>query len=453
MAAGTTPRRALLAAPLLALPAAARAQAGFPARPLRLVIPFTPAGTTDLTGRLAAERLAARLGQPVVVENRPGAGGNVGAEAVARAEPDGHTLLLTTIGTGAINFAVYGDRMPYRPQDLAAVGLLTRVPNVLMVPPALPARSVAELVALAGQRRGGLTYGTAGIGSSPHICMELFGLQTRAPLTHVPFRGSAPMLTELMAGRVEVGMDNIPSALPFLRDGTLRALATTGAARSAVLPDAPTMQEAGIAGFEATAWFGLLAPAATPRPVVARLGREVDAVARDPAFRARMAELGADPPGLAPRLGQPVAVENRPGATGNIAAEAVARAEPDGYVLHATNVGTASINYTLFGPRMPVKPEDFAELGLLMQVPNVLFVHPAVPARTLAEFVALAKARPGAMNYGSAGSGGSPHMTMELFKHLAGIGIAHVPFRGAGPMLVEAVAGRLEAGSDNMPSC
>ncbi|TCZ58574.1 Bug family tripartite tricarboxylate transporter substrate binding protein [Roseicella aquatilis] len=294
-------RRALLAAPLLALPAFAGAEeAPWPSRPLRLVIPFTPAGTTDLTGRLAAERLSARLGQPVVVENRPGAGGNVGAEHVARAEPDGHTLLLTTIGTGAINFAVYGDRMPYKPAELAAVGLLTRVPNVLMVPPGLPVKTVAELVALAKGRPGGLIYGTAGIGSSPHVCTELFGLMTGLTLTHVPYRGSAPMLTELMAGRVELGMDNIPSALPFIRDGRLRALATTGAARSGVLPDVPTLDEAGVAGFEATAWFGILAPAGLPAPVLARLGREVDAVAQDPAFRARMGELGADLPRLTP---------------------------------------------------------------------------------------------------------------------------------------------------------
>ncbi|MCO6414934.1 tripartite tricarboxylate transporter substrate binding protein [Siccirubricoccus sp. KC 17139] len=295
-------RRPLLAA-LLAAPAMARAQEGWPQRPLRLVIPFTPAGTTDLTGRLAAEALGPRLGQPAVVENRPGAGGNVGGEFVARAEPDGYTLLLTTIGTGAINFAVYGDRMPYKPQDLAAVGMLIRVPNVLLVPPDSPAKTVAELVALARTRPGGLNYGTAGIGSSPHVCGELFKMMTGAPLTHVPYRGSAPMLTELMAGRVDVGMDNIPSALAFVKDGKLRALATTGAARSPVLPDAPTLDEAGVKGFEATAWFGILAPAATPAPVLQRLGREVDAVARDPAFRTRMAALGGEKPALTPEGG------------------------------------------------------------------------------------------------------------------------------------------------------
>ena len=278
----------------------AESQAAWPNRPIRLVIPFTPAGTTDLVGRLAAERLSARLGSQVVVENRPGAGGNVGGEAVARAEPDGYTLLLTTIGTGAINFAVYGDKMPYKPADLAAVGLLVRVPNVLMAANGLPVRSVADLVALTKTRPGGLNYGSAGIGSSPHVCTELFNIMTGARMTHVPYRGSAPMLTELMAERVEVGMDNIPSSLAFIKDGKLRALGTTGATRSAVLPDVPTLDEAGVEGFEATAWFGILAPASTPRSVVERLGGEVDAVARDPAFRGRMGPVGAELPALTP---------------------------------------------------------------------------------------------------------------------------------------------------------
>jgi tripartite-type tricarboxylate transporter receptor subunit TctC len=294
-------RRGLLSAGAL-LAAPAMAQEGLPNRPIRLVIPFTPAGTTDLTGRLGAEQLGRRLGQPVVVENRAGAGGNVGAEFVARAEPDGYTLLLTTIGTGAINFAVYGDKMPYKPADLAAVGLFMRVPNVLMVPPAVAVRDVAGLVAQAkAQARtgaGGLNYGTAGIGSSPHVCMELFGLMTGAALTHVPYRGSAPMITELMAGRVDVGMDNIPSSLPFIRDGKLRAIATTGARRSAVLPEVPTLDEAGLRGFEATAWFGILAPAGTPRAVIETLGWAVDATARDAGFRARMGVLGAELPAL-----------------------------------------------------------------------------------------------------------------------------------------------------------
>ena len=296
-------RRTILtagAAGLIAAPRVLRAQGAWPNRPVRLVIPFTPAGTTDLVGRMAAEVLGPRLGQQIVVENRPGAGGNVAGEFVARSEPDGYTLLLTTIGTGAINFAVYGDRMPYKPEDLAAIGLLIRVPNVLLTANDLPVRTVSELVALSKQRSGGLNYGTAGIGSSPHVCGELFKLMTGAEMTHVPYRGSAPMLTELIAARVDAGMDNIPSALGFVRDGKIRAIATTGARRSSVLPDVPTLDEAGVKGFEATAWFGVLAPAATPSAVVARLGREVDAVARDPAFRKRMEELGADLPRLTP---------------------------------------------------------------------------------------------------------------------------------------------------------
>lgn len=287
-------RRALLALPLAA---PALAQSG---RPLRLIVPFTPAGTTDLVARLAGERLAPLLGTQVVVENRPGAGGNLGAEHVARSEPDGLTLLLTTIGTGAINFSVFGDRMPYKPEDLAAVGLLTRVPNVLLAANTLPAADIAAVIAASKATAGGLTYGSAGVATSPHICMELFAQRTGAVLTHVPFRGSGPMLTELVAGRVELGMDNIPSALPFIRDGRMRALATTGAQRSNVLPETPTLHEAGVTDFEATAWFGLLAPAATPAAVVARLGVATDVVARDPAVRARLAELGADPPGLTP---------------------------------------------------------------------------------------------------------------------------------------------------------
>ena len=294
-------RRALLAAvpAALAAPRLAWAQ-GFPSRPIRIVIPFTPAGTTDLVGRLTAEMLGRRLNHQVVVDNRPGASGNVGAEYVARGEADGHTLLLTTIGTGAINFAVFRDRMPYKPEDLAAVGLMTRVPNVLMAANNTTIRSVTDLVREARARPGAINYGTAGIATSPHVVVEQLRLATNIELTHVPYRGSAPMLTEMVAERIEVGMDNIPSALTFIRDGKIRAIATTGAQRNASLPDVPTVAEQGLPGFEATAWFGVLAPAATPAPVVQRLGTELNAIALDPAFRQRMAALGADPPALTP---------------------------------------------------------------------------------------------------------------------------------------------------------
>jgi tripartite-type tricarboxylate transporter receptor subunit TctC len=280
-----------------------RAQGAWsPTRPLRLVIPFPPGGTTDLIGRMVAERLSPRVGQPVVVENRPGAGGNLAGEAVARAEPDGHTLLFTSIGTGAINYTVYGARMPWKPEDMAGIGLLTRMPNVLMVANRMPVTDMAQFLDFARSRQGEITYGTAGIGSSPHVCMELLSQMTGIQLVHVPFRGSGPMLTELMAGRVDCGMDNIPSALNFIRENQVRALGMSGASRASVAPNVPVIADS-LPGFEATAWFGVQTSARSPRGAVERLGVEIDAIARDPAFRARLAEFGADGPGLTPEGG------------------------------------------------------------------------------------------------------------------------------------------------------
>lgn len=296
-------RRGLLAAGALMAPTmGAHAQAWAPTRPLRLVIPFPPGGTTDLVGRMVAERLSGPLGQPVIVENRPGAGGNIAGDGVVRAEPDGGTLFFSTIGTGAMNYAVYGARMPWRPEEMAAVGLVTRVPNVLMVANRLPVRTMTEFLDFARRRQGEITYGTAGIGSSPHVCMELLGQLTGIRFVHVPFRGSGPMLVELMAERVDCGMDNIPSSLAFIRDNRLRAIGMSSAARSAVVPDVPLIAET-IPGFEATAWFGVQTSARVPRHIIARLGAEVDTIVRDPAFVARLKEFGAEGPGLTPEGG------------------------------------------------------------------------------------------------------------------------------------------------------
>jgi len=304
----TAPRRAVLAAALFA-PALARAEVWAPSRPVRLVIPFPPGGTTDMVGRMVAERLTPRLGQPVVVENRPGAGGNLAGEVVARAEPDGGTLFFTSIGTGAINYSVYGPRMPWKPEDMAAVGLVTRMPNVLMVANRMPMQTMAQFLDFARGRQGEITYGTAGIGSSPHVCMELLSQITGIRLVHVPFRGSGPMLTELMAQRIDCGMDNIPSALPFIRENQIRALGMSGASRASVVPDVPVIAES-IPGFEATAWFGVQTSARVPRPAIERLGAEIDAIARDPAFKARLAAFGADGPALTPQGGtSPAAFE------------------------------------------------------------------------------------------------------------------------------------------------
>lgn len=290
-------RRILLAAPTLALPAAAQWQ---PTRSVRLVVGFTPAGTTDIAARILAERLTQRLGQSVLVENRPGAGGNVGADVVAKSEPDGHTLLMQTVSSGAINYPLYGARMPIRPEELAAVGLLLRVPNAIFVTNAVPVTTLAELVALLRARPGQLNIGSSGIGTSLHMTGELLKLATGVEITHVPFRGSGPMLQEMIAGRIEVGVDNLPSVIGHLREGRLRPLAMTTAARSPALPNVPTCAEAGFPAIEATAWFGVQAPARTPPAVIERLGAEINAVVHDPASWARLAELGGMKPDLQP---------------------------------------------------------------------------------------------------------------------------------------------------------
>jgi len=291
-----------LALPALALlPRRAGAQgAAWPSRPVRVVVPFTPAGTTDVAARILAERLQARLGQPFTVENRAGAGGNIGSDLVAKAEPDGHTVLMQAISSGAINHTLYGDRMPYRPEDLAEVGLLIRVPNVIFVTNALPVRTLRELVALARERPGRLNIGSSGSGTSLHVTGELLKMEAGIQMTHVPFRGAGPMMAEVMAGRVEVAVDNLPSAVGHIRDGRLRALAVTTRERTPALPDVPTTAEEGLPGVEATAWFGIQAPARTPRPIVERLGAEIDAVVGEPATWARLAELGGLKPGLTP---------------------------------------------------------------------------------------------------------------------------------------------------------
>jgi tripartite-type tricarboxylate transporter receptor subunit TctC len=301
-----TPRRALLlggiAAPFaapLAAPALAQAQWS-PSRPIRLVVGFPPAGTTDIAARIIAEPLSQRLGQPVTIENRPGAGGNVGADVVAKGEADGHLLLMQTVSAGAINYQLYGPRIPYKPEDFAAVSLVVRVPNAIFVNPNVRATTLAELVALVRANPGRMNIGSSGVGTSLHMTGELLKLAANLDLTHVPFRGAGPMLQEIIAGRIEVGVDNLPSVIGHLREGRLRPLAVTTATRSPQLPDVPTTAEAGFPTVEATAWFGVVAPARTPRPVIARLNREIEAILADPAIWGRMADLGGMRADLAP---------------------------------------------------------------------------------------------------------------------------------------------------------
>ena len=295
-------RRTALAAGLglLGAPGLARAQAEWPQRTIRLVVPFTPAGTTDIAARILAERLTQRLGQQVVVENRPGAGGNVGSDVVVKADPDGYTLLMCTVSSSAINYSLYGARMPYKPADLAGAGLMLRVPNLIFVTPSLPVKTLKELVDYAKARPGRLNNGSSGLGTSLHLTGELLKTVAGIEMTHVPFRGSGPMLQEVIAGRIEVAVDNLPSVIGHVRDGRLRALALTSTERSPALPDVPTTAEAGFPQVEATAWFGVQAPARTPRPIIERLGREIDAVVKEPETAKRIADLGGMKPGLTP---------------------------------------------------------------------------------------------------------------------------------------------------------
>ncbi|WP_207537672.1 Bug family tripartite tricarboxylate transporter substrate binding protein [Sabulicella rubraurantiaca] len=296
-----TRRHSLLAAAALAAPGIASAQGQWsPNRPVRLVVGFTPAGTTDIAARIITEPLSQRLGQQVIVENRPGAGGNLGADLVAKADPDGHTILMQTISSGAINYQLYGQRMPYKPEDLVGISLVTRVPNAIFVHPGVQANTLGELVELAKRNPGRMNIGSSGVGTSLHMTGELLKLATGIDLLHVPFRGAGPMLQEMIAGRIQVGVDNLPSVVNHLREGRLRPLAVTTKTRSPAMPEVPTTEEAGLPSVEATAWFGLVGPARMPREAILRINRECEAVLADPAVWRRFEELGGMRADLAP---------------------------------------------------------------------------------------------------------------------------------------------------------
>ena len=282
---------ALVAAPF------AGAQATYPTKPIRIVVPFPAGGTTDILARAAAQRLSETLGQPAVVDNRPGAGGNIGAELVAKAPPDGHTLLMGTVGTHAINASLYS-KMPYdHVRDFAPIILVAGVPNVLVVHPSVPVGSVKELIAYAKANPGKLNFASSGSGTSIHLAGELFKTMAGVQMAHVPYKGSAPAVTDLLGGQVQLMFDNLPSALPHIKAGKLKALAVTSATRAAALPDVPTVAESGLAGFDATSWFGLLAPAGTPQPIIARLNSEVAKWLATAEAKEKMAGLGANTAG------------------------------------------------------------------------------------------------------------------------------------------------------------
>lgn len=267
-------------------------ETGFPSRPVTLIVPFPAAGSSDLLARVISERAARALGQPIIIENRPGAGGNIGTEAAARAAADGYTLVECTVGTCAINPAIY-EKIPYDlERDFRAVVLFGSISNLLTVNPGVPAKNVAELVALAKARPGKLSYGSSGYGSSPHLAGELFKRAAGIDIVHVPYRGSAPAITDLRGGQIELFFDNTPSILPQVRAGAARALAITGAERSPLVPEVPTMEEAGFPGFVIAPWFGLMAPKKTPDKVVERINQAYQEALRDPDVVRRLAEMG-----------------------------------------------------------------------------------------------------------------------------------------------------------------
>jgi tripartite-type tricarboxylate transporter receptor subunit TctC len=289
-----TARRALIAATLLA-PAVARAQPAWtPTRPTRFVVPFPPGGATDVVARVLAERLQDAFGQPVVVENRTGAGGNIGVENVVRSPADGTTILMGTTGTLTVNPHLYAN-LGFDPlRDLAPISMAFTTDHVLIVNPQVAAQNAQEFLALVRARPGALSYGSAGSGSSTHTVPELFKLAARVEITHVPYRGSAPALNDLVAGNVQVMLDQIPSAIGQIQGGRVRALAVTGARRSPLLPDVPTMAEIGLPDAQATSWGAVMAPAGTPAPVVARFNAAIrEALAQQP-VKDRLAAAGAE---------------------------------------------------------------------------------------------------------------------------------------------------------------
>src|SRR3954471_6967487 len=282
------------------LPRRARA-AEWPTRPVKLVVPFAAGGTTDILARVVAAKVSEEYGQQFIVENKTGAGGNIAADYVAKAEPDGYTFVVGTPGTHAINQFVFKAMSYDQIKDIAPVILIARVANLCSVTNALPVKSVAELIAYAKSKPGELFYGTPGLGSTAHVSTELFKSMTGVEITHVTYKGSAPALTDLIAGRVHLMIDNLPAAQPFAESNSIRALAVSTATRWPLLPDLPTIAEAGVPGYEAASWFTIGAPARTPKDIIDRLNASVDKFIKSGDGIARLRKLGAEPAGGSPQ--------------------------------------------------------------------------------------------------------------------------------------------------------
>jgi len=288
-----TVHRIFAAVALAALAAVAQAQA-WPSKPIKWVVPFAPGGTTDILARTVGEKLAVALGQPVIIENKPGAGGGVGAEFTAKSAPDGYTIMGGTISTHAINASLYKS-LPYDPvKDFVAITLIARVPNMLVINPSVPAKDVKELIALLKANPGKYSFASSGNGTSQHLSGELFKSMSGTDMQHIPYKGSPPALQDVVGGQVAMTFDNITTALPLAKAGKLRALAVTTAKRSSVAPEVPTLAESGLPGFEVGSWQGVFAPAGTPPEIVKRLNAEIVKALNMPDVRDKLSGLGAE---------------------------------------------------------------------------------------------------------------------------------------------------------------
>ena len=274
--------------------------ADYPTRPIRIVVAYTPAGTTDILARALGQKMTEHWGQPVIVENRPGAAGNIGTELAAKATPDGYTLIMGTAGTHGINVNLYRKLNWHSLKDFAPISLVAMVPNILVVNNSVPAKNVKELIAYAKANPGKINYGSPGNGSTAHLSMELFKTMTGTNMVHIPYKGSAGVLADVMGGQIAVTMDNIPVYLPQVKAGKIRALAVSTGKRTQAASDLPTVAEAGVPGYESGAWFGLLAPAGTPKAIVDKLSIETARILKLSDMSKRISELGAEPVGSTP---------------------------------------------------------------------------------------------------------------------------------------------------------
>jgi tripartite-type tricarboxylate transporter receptor subunit TctC len=271
----------------------------YPNKPIRLIVGFPPGGSTDITARLVGQKLSASLGQPLVIDNKPGAGSNLGAEIAAKAAPDGYTLLMCTIAN-SINYSLYKDLYYDLIKDFAPVTQTTSMLSFLVIHPSLPVRSVKELIALAKSKPGELNYASSGVGNSPHLAGEMFKMMAGVDMVHIPYKGTGPELNDLLAGTVKIAFETTPAVLTHVKDGKLLALAVNSAKRTPLLPNVPTMSEAGVPGFEMTSWNGLAFPAGTPKEIITRVYQETLKAIQIPEVREKLSSLGADPVGSTP---------------------------------------------------------------------------------------------------------------------------------------------------------